>query len=90
MRITFGIDLYAGAEGGEALQKAFDTLAQALQQGGPAGLKPLELSAGEMAWDSAAGLLKYPAEAVCEAHLYAVADEGGAFLDFIVRGERTQ
>ena len=90
MRITFGIDLYAGAEGGEALQKAFDTLAQALQQGGPAGLKPLELSAGEMAWDSAAGLLKYPAEAVCEAYLYAVADEGGAFLDFIVRGERTQ
>jgi len=25
--------------------------------------------------------------AVCQGYLYAVADEGGTFLDFVVRGE---
>ena len=28
-----------------------------------------------------------PAETVCAAYLYAVAEEGGAFLDFVVKGE---
>ena len=51
------------------------------------GLKLLELSCGEVEDDPGTDLLRCPAEAVCEGWLYAVADEAGAFLDFIVRGD---
>lgn len=89
LRLTFGLDLYAPAEGAAELERTLDRLAEALHSGGPEGLKPLELTAGETAWDSGTGLLKRPVEAVCQAYLYAVADEGGRFLDFEVRGERS-
>ena len=86
--LTFGLDLYApGAGGAEAIQTAFDKLAQALQQGGPPGLKTLELSCGETQFDREAGLCRRAVEAQCQGYLYAVAEEGGGFLDFIVRGE---
>ncbi len=90
LKLTFGLDLYAPAEGTQALEAAGDALAAALRNGGPAGLKPVELTLGETEWDSASGFLKRPAEAVCEAYLYAVADEGGQFLDFEVRGEKME
>ena len=32
-------------------------------------------------------LFHCPAEAMCTAYLYAVAEEGGAFLDVVVKGE---
>jgi len=89
VRLTFGLDLYAGAEGEDALRQTFDRVVRALSGGGPEGLRPVEVNGGETAYDRGTGLLKYPAEAVCEAYLYAVADEGGRFLDFEVRGERT-
>ena len=86
--ITFGLDLYAPwPEGAEAIQTAFDKLAQVLQQGGPPGLKMLELSCGETQFDREAGLCRRAVEARCQGYLYAVAEEGGGFLDFIVRGE---
>lgn len=87
--LTFGLDLYAGTgeTGGEAqVRTAFDKLAQALQTGCPAGLRVKELSCGETGYDKAAGRYRCPAEAVCEAYLYAIADEGGVFLDFEVKG----
>lgn len=65
----------------------FDVVAGALQREGPEGLKLLELSCGEVEDDPGTDLLRCPAEAVCEGWLYAVADEAGAFLDFIVRGD---
>lgn len=89
MRVVFGLDLYAPKESGAAgCQALFDRMAGALEAGGPEGLKLRELSRGEVAFDQGGGLFRCPAEAVCEAYLYAVADEGGAFLDFEVKGER--
>lgn len=89
VRLTFGLDLYAGRESGAAgIQRAYDRLAEAFQWEGPPGLALTELSCGETVFDAQAGLYRRPVEAVCQGYLYAVAQEGGAFLDFIVRGER--
>ena len=88
VEFTFGLDLYAPAGcGAEAIQQAFDQMAQALRSQGVPGLRLTELSCGETEFDQKAGLYKRTVEALCQGYLYAVADEGGAFLDFIVRGE---
>ena len=86
--LTLGLDLYAHQESGAAeIQKAYDRLAEAFQWEGPAGLVLQELSCGETEFDREAGLFHRPVTAVCRGFLYAVASEGGAFLDFSVRGE---
>lgn len=86
--LTFGLDLYDSRDGnGGRFQTAFDALSQALTQDGPEGLALVEFSCGETDYDSAARLLRRRAEAVCQAYLYAVAQEGGVFTDFILRGE---
>ena len=85
VKITFGLDLY-GESAGE-LQTAYDRMAEAFQWEGPAGLALRELSCGETEFDRAAGLYRRAVTAVCQGYLYAVADEGGTFLDFVVRGE---
>ncbi len=82
--LTFGLDLY-GESAGE-LQTAYDRMAEAFQWEGPAGLALRELSCGETEFDRAAGLYRRAVTAVCQGYLYAVADEGGTFLDFVVRG----
>lgn len=89
VRLTFGLDLYApaGAEAGErAIRAAFDTLAGALRGGGPSGLKLEEFSCGETEFLETEGSYRCPVEAAYQAFLYAVADEGGSFLDFEVKG----
>ena len=83
--LTFGLDLY-GTSAAE-LQKAYDRMAEAFQWEGPPGLALRELSCGETEFDRAAGLYRRAVTAVCQGYLYAVADEGGTFLDFVVRGE---
>ena len=83
--LTFGLDLY-GESAGE-LQTAYDRMAEAFQWEGPAGLALRELSCGETEFDRAAGLYRRAVTAVCQGYLYAVADKGGTFLDFVVRGE---
>lgn len=86
--LTFGLDLYAPQSCGAAgIQTAYDRLAEAFQWEGPAGLALQELSCGETEFDREAGLFRRTVTAVCRGFLYAVADQGGAFLDFIVRGE---
>lgn len=93
VKLTFGLDLYArgGKDGGAAgVELAFDQMAQALGGEGPEGLRILALSRGETKFDQGAGLYQCLAEAVCEGYLYAVADEGGAFLEFTVRGDVKQ
>ena len=86
--LTFGLDLYAPPNGGAAaIQSAFDKMAEALRREGPPGLRLLELSCGETEFDQGAGLYHRTVEALCQGYLYAVAEEGGTFLDFIVRGE---
>lgn len=87
VRLTFGLDLYAGAQAGEqAIQAAFDELAGALQEGSPEGLAVQELTCRETAYDRDGRLLKREAEAVCTAYLYAVTLPGGVFLEFEIRG----
>lgn len=88
-KLTFGLDIYAsGRDGAAECQSAFDALAGALQDGGPVGLSLAELSRGEVRFDEETGLFRCPAQAVCDAYLYAVTDENGSFLDFEVRGGR--
>ncbi len=90
IELVFGLDLYTGrGAGGEgSLRAAFDKLAERLRSQGPEGLTVRELSAGETRYDQSAGLYHLKVEAICQAYLYAVADEGGTFLDFEIRGER--
>ena len=86
--LTLGLDLYAPQGCGAAgIQAAYDRLAEALQWDGPTGLVLQELSCGETEFDREAGLFHRPVTAVCRGFLYAVASEGGQFVDFIVRGE---
>ena len=91
VRLTFGLDLYAPSRLGEAaIQAALDQLAGACAGAGPEGLDIREFSCGETGYDRDSRLLKRPAQAVCSACLYAVAEPGGAFLDFEIRGESQQ
>lgn len=86
--LTFGLDLYAPAQGGGGeLQQAFDRMSQAFAAGGPQGLQVQEFSCGETEYDGSGRLLKRQVQAVCSAYLYAVTEPGGAFLDFEIRGE---
>ena len=89
MMLTFGLDLYALPQAGEAaLQTALDILAQACAGAGPEGLAIQEFSSGETAYDGDSRLLRKPAQAVCTAYLYAITEADGTFLDLEIRGER--
>lgn len=89
VQLTFGLDLYALPQAGEAaLQTALDILAQACAGAGPEGLAIQEFSSGETAYDGDSRLLRKPAQAVCTAYLYAITEADGTFLDFEIRGER--
>lgn len=86
-RLTLGLDLYAPEKGdGQAVQSAFDALAQALLLGEPEGLAVEEFSCGQTVRDGESRRLKRPVEAVCTAWLSAAADVGGGFTDFELRG----
>ncbi|MEG2420072.1 MAG: hypothetical protein RSB55_00875 [Oscillospiraceae bacterium] len=88
--LSFGLDVYCPREGGGgALQEVYDKLAGALQTAAPAGLTVLSLSRGAAGFQEETGLLLCPMEAQCSAYLYAVADEGGQFADFEVKGVQT-
>lgn len=87
LTVTFGLDLYAPAQGGAAAcQAAFETLAAAFQAGGPDGLSVLEFSQGEARFQD--GLFCCPVQAVCQCYLYAVAGEDGTWTDFEIKGVR--
>ena len=89
VQLTFGLDLYALPQAGEAaLQTALDILAQACAGAGPEGLAIQEFSSGETAYDGDSRLLRKPAQAVCAVYLYAITEADGTFLDFEIRGER--
>ena len=85
--LTFGLDIYAPEKGdGGMLQEAFDALAGVLVLGGPEGMELREFSCGQTVRDAESRRLKRPVEAVCTLWLCAVADAGGAFVDFELRG----
>lgn len=88
LELRLGLDLYAaGEKAAEQIQTAFDRLAQALHDGGPDGVKIKEFSCGETGYDKEKRLFRRTVEAECTAYLFAVAEEGGAFLDFEIKGE---
>lgn len=89
--LTFGLDIYGPEKGdGEAVQAAFDRLAEALLLGGPEGMDLREFSCGETARDGETRRLKRSAQAVCTAWLCAVTDAGSGFVDFELRGVMRQ
>lgn len=87
MKLTFGLDL-SGA-GAEDVRKGLDTLRDLLDQGGPEGMEIQEISAGETAYEEGARRYVCPVRAVIWAWAVVTAwEDGTAFLDFEVRGER--
>lgn len=87
--LTLGLDLYAPRDSGESGCAAlFARLTEALADDGPEGLTVKELRCGETTYDSQTGLFCCKAEAVCAVYLYAVAEDGGVFADFRVKGTR--
>lgn len=85
--LTLGLDIYAPKSWGEGGCAAhFARLAEVLADDGPEGLTVQQLRCGETVYDQAEGLFRCKAEAVCEVYLYAVAEDGGAFADFRVKG----
>ena len=88
--LTLGLDIYAPNSCGEGGCAAhFARLAQVLADDGPEGLYVKELRCAETVYDREEGLFRCRAEAVCQVYLYAVAEEGGSFADFRVKGSRT-
>jgi len=86
-KMTFGLDIYALSDGGEeAIETAFDRLAEAFAKGGPEGMAVEELSCGETDYDKSGRRLKRAVKVMCSAYLYAVAKPGGAFYDFEIKG----
>lgn len=88
LELRLGLDLYAaGEEAAQKIQAAFDKLVQTLQNGGPEGIRIKGISCGETVYDRESRMFRRTVEAECSAYLYAVAEEGGAFLDFTIKGE---
>jgi hypothetical protein len=85
VELTFGLDLSAATA--EEVQAGVDTLAAALDQGGPEGLRPVGLSVGETSYDQSAKRYVCPVQAKFQAWAVAVTREDGSFLDFEVKGE---
>ena len=84
-RLTFGLDLYAATAG--EVQTGLDTLREALDKEGPAGMTALEFSAGEAVYEAAQRRYMCPAQAKFSAWAVAAVREDGTFLDFEVKGE---
>jgi len=85
LELTFGLDLLGGSA--EQVQAGLDLLTAALEAGGPVGMRFMRFSAGECAYDAAQRRYVCPVQATAQVWSRAVAQEGGAFLDFTVEGE---
>lgn len=88
VELTFGLDLYAATA--REVQAGLDTLREALDQKGPAGMTALEFSAGETVYESDARRYMCPAKAKFSAWAVAAVREDGTFLDFEVKGETSE
>lgn len=85
VELTFGVDISAATA--EEVHAGIDALGAALSRGGPEGLRSVSFSAGETAYDQTAKRYVCPAQARFSAWAVAETGEGGAFLDFEVKGE---
>ena len=86
--VIFGLEVAAPSAGGAAeCRGTFERLVQVLQQARPGGLTVRQLTGGEVEYDEKEGLLVLRVELRCSGWLYAAGDEGGSFLDFVLKGD---
>lgn len=86
VELTFGLDLYAASA--REVQEGIDTLRDALDREGPQGMKAVEFSAGETAYEADSRRYMCPARAKFQVWAVAAVREDGTFLDFEVKGEK--
>lgn len=84
---TFGLALYSPETlGEEGCRDLLDQVAEAFQQGGPAGLGVEKWSMGEIAFHRDSGMFRGEMTAQCRAVLTEKTDSDGVFLEFEVKG----
>lgn len=85
--LTLALDVFAPRDGGEGMcQRAAEAVAECLVCQGAAGLSALEVQAGRVEFLEKEGLYREEVSCRCTAWLVARMDDGGAFVDFEVRG----
>lgn len=88
VELVFGLDLHAGSA--QEARAGLDALCLLFGSAGPGELRPVELTVGELEPEEDGGFL-CPVEGRFSVWLVQTGEEAqGAFLDFEVRGERTQ
>lgn len=89
IQVEFGLDIYTPTKiGAQESQEIFDQLNAVFHQYAPTGLKMEKLSRGEIKLNNTLGVFCCPVVAQCSAFLYAIAEDGGEFVDFEVKGEK--
>ncbi len=84
---SFGLALYSPRETGEeGCRDLMDQVAEAFQQGGPAGLPVEKWTMGEIAWDRNSGMFRGEITAQVHGMLTEKTDGAGVFLEFEVKG----
>lgn len=84
--MTVLLDLYLPGERAGECQQLFARVSAALAAL-PSGVKLQSVTRGELAPDTAAGMLRCKCEAVCTAYFsHAVEEESGVWHDFVLRG----
>ena len=85
---TFALTVAARpADGAEKCRETFAAVTRILQRERPAGLAVRELRGGEVEYDRQEGILRLSAEVKCCGWLYEAGEEGGSFLEFVLRGD---
>ena len=91
VELTLALDIFSPRDGGEsACQEAAEAVAESLVCHGAAGLNALEIQVGQVEFLDKEGLYRQKTTCRCKAWLVArMDDDGGAFVDFEVKGRRT-
>ena len=91
VELTLALDIFSPRDGGESVcQEAAEAAAESLVCHGAAGLNALEIQAGQVEFLDKEGLYRQKTTCRCKAWLVAqMDDDGGAFVDFEVKGKIT-
>ena len=85
--LTLALDVFAPRDGGESMcQSTAEAVTECLVCRGAAGLAALEVQAGRVEFLGKEGLYRETVSCRCRAWLVARMDDGGAFVDFEVKG----
>ena len=89
VKLCFVLDIFSprtGESGAAGCRQMFDTIAELLLTSAPAGLRIKRFSCGPVSFDKTVDAFRCRAEVHCTAYLCAAAADGGALLDFELRG----